>query len=199
MKTLPAKAKAVEQLFLRLEKEMNEFRKLSGIHCPSGCGACCLKPDIEATPLEFLPFALYIFDQDLAEKTLSELKEKSDPICYVFRPHVTSFGGLCDAYPHRGMICRLFGFSARRNKEGQKELVTCRIIKEEQKQDYEKARNQIETGSPIPVMSDYYSRLSSIDPSLVDFYPINKAMSKAIEYVMHYYAYRKRRGRKIQS
>jgi hypothetical protein len=35
--------------------------------------------------------------------------------------------------------------------------------------------------------------LVSVDPSLSDFYPINEAMAKAIEIVLHYYAYRKRR------
>jgi uncharacterized protein len=170
MKTLPAKARAVERLFVRLEKEMDSFRKESGIYCPTGCGACCQKPDIEATPLEFLPFALHVFDNATSNETLIQLKEKSDSICLVFRPHLTSFGGLCNAYPHRGMICRLFGYSARRNKEGKKELVTCRIIKDEQKTNFESAISRIETGLGLPVMSDYYSQLSSIDPSLVEFY-----------------------------
>jgi uncharacterized protein len=45
----------------------------------------------------------------------------------------------------------------------------------------------------IPMMSDYYSRLIQIDPSLSTLYPINEAAVKALEVVMHYYAYRRRR------
>jgi Fe-S-cluster containining protein len=196
MRTLPAKSKAVEKLFLRLEKEMDEFRGQSGLYCPSGCGVCCKKPDIEATPLEFLPMALHVFDQGKAEEVLNELTQKQDSLCLVFRPSPTSFGGLCNAYPHRGLICRLFGYSARRNKEGRNELVTCRIVKEEQKTNFENTVQQIQDGLPVPVMTEYYSRLTSIDPNLISFYPINEAMKKALEYVLHYYSYRNRRKRK---
>jgi hypothetical protein len=44
-------------------------------------------------------------------------------------------------------------------------------------------------------MGHYYTRITTIDPSLAEFYPINKAMQKALEVVMHYYAYRSRRKR----
>jgi len=41
------------------------------------------------------------------------------------------------------------------------------------------------------VMSDYYMQLHSIDYLLTkEFYPINEAMKKAIETVLHHYAYR---------
>jgi hypothetical protein len=42
-------------------------------------------------------------------------------------------------------------------------------------------------------MSNYYTLMSTIDPELSKFYPINQAMTHALETVMAYYAYRKRR------
>ncbi|MFN0031818.1 MAG: YkgJ family cysteine cluster protein [Flavobacteriales bacterium] len=193
MKTLTQKVKAVEKLFAKLDGEISAFQKDSGLHCLAGCGECCKKPDIEATPLEFLPLALYFFDHGKAEETLHYLKQNSTSLCYVFRPHVTNFGGLCNEYPHRGLICRLFGFTARRDKEGKPELITCKLIKQHQNENYLIAADEVKQDTRAILMSNYYSRLSAIDPLLVSFFPINVAMSKALEVVMHYYAYRRRR------
>lgn len=193
MKTLPQKVREVRKVYERLDKEIASFQQKSGLHCLSGCGECCKKPDIEATPLEFLPLALDLFDAGQAEIALEEIQSKKDSLCYVFRPHVTNFGGLCNAYPDRGLICRLFGFTARRDKEGQAEMVTCKLIKEHQNEAYQAAIESIKKGEKVVVMSDYYSRLAHVDHTLTTFYPINTAMAKALETVLHYYMYRKRR------
>ncbi len=193
MKTLPQKVREVKKVYERLDGKIAALQAESGLHCLSGCGECCKKPDIEATPLEFLPLALQLFDEGKAERALNELREKQGSLCYVFRPHVTHFGGLCSEYPHRGLICRLFGFTARRNKEGNSELVTCKFIKKEQAVEFDHLVEEMKQGKKIPVMSDYYSRIAGIDHNMVTFYPINEAMSQAIETVLHYYSYRKRR------
>jgi Fe-S-cluster containining protein len=193
MSSLPEKVRAVKKVYARLDKEIAKMQQSSGLHCLAGCGECCKKPDIEATPLEFLPLALQLFDEGRAETALTEIRSSNNSLCYVFRPHVTNFGGLCNEYPHRGLICRLFGFTARRNKEGASELVTCKLLKEQQSEAYQQVVNDLQSGKKIPVMSDYYTRVYSIDPNLVKFYPINEAIAQAIECVLHYYAYRKRR------
>ena len=199
MKTLPEKVAAVKRVYARLDKDIASMQKSSGLHCLSGCGECCKKPDIECAPIEFLPLALELFDEGKAETVWQELQEKKDSLCYVFRPHVTHFGGMCNAYPNRGLICRLFGFTARINKESQPELVTCKFIKEEHAKEYEALTDAMKSGKKIPVMGNYYTRLTTIDPTLAEFYPINKAMQKALEVVMHYYAYRRRRIAKGKS
>jgi Fe-S-cluster containining protein len=195
MKSLPEKVNSVKRVYARLDKEIAAMQESSGLHCLSGCGECCKKPDIECTPLEFLPLALELFDEGRAEEAWGYLQTQQNNLCYVFRPHVTNFGGLCNAYPNRGLICRLFGFTARTNKEGSRELVTCKFIKQEQAIAFEKVTEDLKAGKKIPVMSEYYTRLTSIDPTLAEFYPINQAIQKALEVVMHYYAYRRRRGR----
>ena len=173
-----------------LSEETSRFRGWSGIACKSGCGKCCTKADIEATVLEFLPFALKVFDQGEAELWLTRFDETSEKICLFFEPHHAG-SGLCSRYEHRGLICRLFGFSARTNKYAERELVSCQIIKTEQGENYQVAAQKVRSGEPVPVMNQYYMRLAGIDPQLArDFYPINKAIKIAIETVLHYYAYR---------
>ncbi|MEN9948651.1 MAG: hypothetical protein RL106_1474 [Bacteroidota bacterium] len=190
MKTLPQKVQQVKKVYARLDAHIDSLQNESGLRCISGCGQCCKKPDVEASPVEFLPLALEWFDQDIHWDQYEQLQSKADPTCFVFRPNVTSFGGLCNAYPNRGLICRLFGYSARINKEEKKELVTCKILKEEMPNEVAKASD---SGKKLPVMVHYHSRMSSIDIQLNDRMPINKAMQKAIETVAAYYAYRKRR------
>ncbi|HEX8038552.1 MAG TPA: YkgJ family cysteine cluster protein, partial [Chryseosolibacter sp.] len=56
---------------------------------------------------------------------------------------------------------------------------------------FAEAVRTIDSGGAIPVMNQYYMRLNSIDPDLAQkFYPINEAIRRAIETVLHYYAYR---------
>lgn len=180
----------MEEAFSFLTEEMSTFQAWSKLGCKTGCGKCCTKPDVEATVLEFLPFAHDVFLQNQAEEWLDKLNSHSDPICLLF--HGTgNGGGACSQYKHRGLICRLFGFSARTNKYARKEFVTCQVIKTEQSDRYSAAVDAIEKGSVVPMISHHYMRLHSIDPDLArDFYPVNEAIKRAIETVLHYYAYR---------
>jgi Fe-S-cluster containining protein len=184
------KVLAVEQVFKNLDEDISSFQGWSGLHCKFGCGKCCFKADIEATVLEFLPFAHFLYQQDKAFEWLERIKSNPSEICHVLNPTQES-AGLCSEYPHRGLICRLFGYSARTNKYGKRELVTCQIIKTEQAIAYQEASTKIEADKPVPVMNHYYMQLHGIDQQLAqDFYPINEAIKRAIETVLHYYAYR---------
>jgi Fe-S-cluster containining protein len=188
--SLPEKVEEVKQVFKELDEQIEKFQTATGLHCKFGCGKCCFKSDIEATVLEFIPFAFHLYHTEQAEEWFNKLNQQESSICAILNPTQPG-AGLCSEYPYRGLICRLFGFSARTNKYGKKELVTCQIIKEEQKENFDKATIKIENGLDIPVMNQFYMRLHSIDFELTSvFYPINEAIERAIEVVLQYYAYR---------
>lgn len=187
------KVRAVERLFGHLDKEIAAFRDTTKIHCVSGCGKCCNKPDIEASPLEFLPLAFHWFIRHEAESKLEQIRNSATPICHVYSPlsveNLTL--GSCTLYPHRGLICRLFGYGASRDKFGELRLVTCKIIKEQQAADYLQAVEHIKQGNYVPIFSDYYKKLMQIDFHLGNqIMPINEAIAEAIEIILSYYAYR---------
>jgi Fe-S-cluster containining protein len=189
MNELEQKAGEVMAVFEKLDAAISSFQSWSSLHCKFGCGKCCFKPDIEATALEFLPFALHLYKNGLAEEWHERVSD-GEAICKILNP-TQAGAGLCSEYTHRGLICRLFGYSARTNKYGTKELVTCQIIKTEQEAAYQDAAVKIENGAEVPVMNQFYMQLHAIDNELTkDFYPINTAIRKAIELVLHYYAYR---------
>jgi len=187
---LEEKVKAVEAVFAKLDEEIATFQSWSTLHCKAGCGKCCFKPDIEASALEFLPFALHAYRQNEAFEWLDKLKGNEFELCLFLHP-TRGGAGLCSQYHYRGLVCRLFGYAARTNKYAKPELVTCQIIKTEQAGAYNKTVEGINNGKAIPVMSQYYMQLQAIDFDLTrELYPINKAITKALETVLHYYAYR---------
>jgi Fe-S-cluster containining protein len=187
---LEEKVEAIETVFRKLDQEIASFQSWSSLHCKSGCGKCCFKPDIEATTLEFLPFAYYLYKNNLAFLWLDKLKSSPSSICLILNP-TQNGAGLCSEYAYRGLICRLFGYSARTTKYGKPELVTCQVIKSEQQDAYERSGIEIEKGKGVPIMNQYYMQLHAIDFELTrEFFPINTAIVHAIETVLHYYAYR---------
>lgn len=183
------KVRAVEDVFLELDQQIREFQSRSPLACKSGCGQCCLKPDIRATILEFLPLAHYLFENDRAVEWLDELEKDTPAICVMVNPFRGD--GLCGEYAYRGLICRLFGSSARRNKYGARDLITCQVIKTEERESYDAALAHILQGGDVPMAANYYMKLSAIDDQMArDLYPINVAIRKALEAVLNYYAYR---------
>ena len=191
--SIERKVRLVEELFDCLENEISAFKSKFDINCISGCGKCCTKLDIEASPLEFLPWAFYLFLNGNAESMLSELKVRTSSICNIYQPLslVDNNSGSCGNYQYRGLICRLFGYAATRDKYGKLRLATCKIIKERKATNYKNSVVAIEKGMKIPVFTDYYMQLSQIDFNLGNtILPINKALEQALIEVLSYYAYR---------
>lgn len=190
---IESKVKLVEHLFDRLENEITNFKLDTNLYCISGCGKCCTTPEIEASPLEFLPWAFRLFLDGKAEAMLAELNLKTTSTCHLYRPLsiMDDINGSCSNYKYRGLICRLFGYAASKNQYGKLRLATCKIIKESQQENYKNTIIAISNGLYIPIFSDYYMNLAQIDFSLAKkILPINQALKRAIEEVLHYYAYR---------
>ncbi len=199
---LEEKIQAVKAVFDVLDAEIALFQENTKLGCKSGCGECCKKPTIEATILEFLPLAFHLHKENLVDVFLDKIKNKNildntnnevmnDGICVLFAPFLPNGKtGYCTIYEHRGLICRLFGFSATTDKNGQKLLATCRIIKENYKEDYEKAVESIKNGAFIPLIRDFYYKMYAIDLNLGEGrLPINEAIKRALELVDTYFYY----------
>jgi uncharacterized protein len=194
--TLVKKIREIEKVYENLDKDIRKFQISTQLKCISGCGECCKKPDIEATALEFLPLAYYLYKKGVAFDYLEKIKNSDDAYCILFSPFIIggSAGG-CNQYPYRGLVCRLFGFSAFEDKHGAPMISTCKIIKTTQAENYALAVEKVKNGEYIPIMSDFYMKIYGIDIDMGrKFYPINTAMRFAIEKVLSYYAYRGKRA-----
>lgn len=190
---IESKVRLVERLFDNLEIEINTFKSKIHLECLSGCGKCCTTPSIDASPLEFFPWAFYLFLNGKAEEILHELKINKQTNCLIYKPVILvgSDNGSCNSYQYRGLICRLFGYAASRDQFGKLRLITCKIIKQNQVESYNNTVEAISKGLYVPIFSNYYMQLAQIDLRLgTTKVPINQALKIAIEEVLQYYAYR---------
>lgn len=191
--SIQEKVYLVNELYQNLETEIKNFQTQTKLSCVVGCGKCCSTPDIDASPLEFLPWAFHVFLEGEAEEKLAVLNNTTTPNCYLYQPKSIEeyTKGQCSDYKHRGLICRLFGYGATTDKYGKLRIASCNIIKEGQKENFDKSTIAINNGLQIPIFTEYYMQLSQIDFRMGNvFVPVNKAMKLALEEVLQYYAYR---------
>lgn len=191
--SIEERVRLVEGLYQKLDTEIASFQTQTQLTCKAGCGKCCHNPELDASPLEFLPWAFHLFLHGEAESVLHRLAVTDSSICQIYNPLslLETNSGSCNDYKYRGLICRLFGYGASTDKYGELRLVTCKIIKESQVDNYQRASTEINNGLPVPIFTDYYMNLSQIDFKLGNtIVPINKALKLAIEEVLQYYSYR---------
>lgn len=185
------KSKAVLNVFKELESETKQFVAESELSCLLGCGFCCSNPKIPACTLEFIPMAFELYSKGKAEQILLELEHNEDlNECIIYRPQSEDGKkGFCGNHSHRGLICRLFSASARKNKYGAKELIMCKVIKGEKPTQYEVVSKRINEDLEIPLATSFYSRLEEIDSALCKQQTVNEALRDALELVLRYQFY----------
>lgn len=178
----------IERVRLALEAldvHSESVEAASGLRCVSGCGACCNSPDVEATVLELLPFAFELLQRGDAGEWHARALEAEGKPCVIYRPDPWfPERGRCSEYTHRAAICRLFGSTARRARDGARELVTCRVRKEALPDAVESARALLAADPSGPTMAELARTITSLDPSVgAERMPINLALARAIERV----------------
>lgn len=181
------KIKRVQKLLNEAALHTARFQKASQMGCPSGCSLCCLKKDIYASPLEFLPLAYHLHLSEKAEAFYDELEKRGEnTVCGVFTP-LSLDGWGCTEYEYRGLICRLFGYSTSSDKMDQKRMISCKTLKETPNYQQMKPTTLLKA----PSFPDYYMKLASIDWQLAnESLPINQAIKRAIELVVTYFTYK---------
>ncbi|MDD4956848.1 MAG: YkgJ family cysteine cluster protein [Candidatus Omnitrophica bacterium] len=172
-------------LYAEMDSKIAEFRRATGIECPSGCGKCCENPRLEATVLEFLPLAIRICDKKEDDMWLDVLSRASGGPCAFYVPDTLMPGnGKCGIYEYRGYICRLFGLFVRPTKAASPEIVACAVLKRSMPELMEKAREMVASGHDAPVASHFSMRFLAIDNLLsTRLLPVNAAIKEAIERV----------------
>lgn len=193
------KIRKVEQVFRQLDKETKKFGQQSKIKCLTNCNLCCLKKGLEANVLEFMPLAYYLVKNNLHDEVLKQIDANPDNCINLAHDQTPGKTAGCSHYKHRGLICRLFGYSAAHDKNSKLTIYTCSHIKSAHNEAYKKATELINSGMmPIPQVSDFYYQIYFIDPNLAnDYNPINISIRKAIERVAYYYEHKpSRRVRK---
>ncbi len=174
----------VLRLYEKLDQKIEEFKAVSNLRCPSGCGRCCENPNIFCSVLEVLPLAGQLWQNKSATRILSKIGESGCGVCVFYEPNPLKSGnGRCSVYPWRPLICRLFGYAAKQDKYLKSQLVTCPTMKSYCAKEYQQVVENLDQGKIIsPLMREYTMQLLTIEPHLgIEQFSINTAVRIAIE------------------
>lgn len=178
----------LQKVFDEMGATFSGFQNQSGLSCLSGCGKCCLFPDVESTVLECLPLALKIHQEGQLDIWLERV-EKADHVCVMWEGNRETGAGKCTAYGVRPSICRVFGASGYFDKNHEVSLSVCKLIKEAQPallKEMLQGRNQENT----PMISSWYTKIQNLGPrELLERRPMNQAIAGALQLVGFYAQY----------
>lgn len=174
------------EVYRDIDRRIDRLVNATGFSCPEGCGSCCEKESVEATVLECLPAARELFLKGDAERIREEIVEKEkrgEAGCVFYVPDPVFEGmGRCSLYETRPLVCRLFGFAARKNRYNEKEFVFCKKQPSAEDETRKRVIVAMESDMSVPVFQEEFMRVSSIDPGKGGkLMPINKAFREAIE------------------
>jgi uncharacterized protein len=175
---LEASVSAVGAIYARIDRDQGALAAAAAergrpLRCPPGCGSCCepFVPDI--LPAEAAYAAAWIIDRDpgLAREIASWGEDPPEaPPCPFLRS--TEEGKRCGIYPARFLICRLFGASGSRDKQGRAAFRPCVHMpfagyppRGGERPALTGAALQSSFGSELPVMGDYGAALVALSPS----------------------------------
>ena len=187
----------IQSLYNELDKDIQNFKFLTGLNCISRCGFCCYSQKVETTILSVYPLANSLFQKNLGEYFIEKIELKKDKTCVFFQLFDDSigFGGNCGEYEFRPLICRLFGFSGILNKNNEPIYSPCKIIKNHMTQENLNRLSGFVQSIKIPIMRNYSLRLSQISPLLTQKeYPINEAIKIALEKIGYWFQFSKPTG-----
>jgi Fe-S-cluster containining protein len=167
----------LELLYARADKAVSAFQATSGLACPFGCGSCCeaFVPDILPLEAEYLAAFLAFKDAGrayaLAARGLEErLREDGRRGCPLYADDTPYH---CTVYEARPLICRLFAFSAVRDKRGEPSFALCKLMPKPAIDLGDESAGVRPAGLEVrqaraedaPLLPDYGGELAGIDPA----------------------------------
>jgi uncharacterized protein len=178
----------VLNIYQEVDRRILSFQDATGLKCPPGCGSCCVSQEVEATVLEVLPLAFESFSaqqEDLLYAKIEEQERAGDRVCILYQPDPRTPGnGRCAYYKVRPLLCRLFGFAARKSKEGNLELCTCKLLRAAFPEALQKEGDKVLSRFSLPVSQDLSMRIAVLNPDMgFRRLPVNLAIRSAIEKV----------------
>jgi hypothetical protein len=178
------------------------FVRESGLACRVGCAECCLGAHVECTPLELLPVAFDLIDEGQGEEmlaSLARLQREPQSVGCVFlerQGHAPDgrLLGRCGRYARRPAVCIHFGASVRLAGGGERTVVACRVMKDDDPVRVAAANAWVSARAHdalnVPSISDDAVSLMALSPALgTQRLPFNEALKAALEKALNAVAY----------
>jgi uncharacterized protein len=168
---------SIGAVYAKIEAAQNSFLASAAgsgapLRCPPGCGTCC-KPFIpDVLPVEAAYAAAWILEHrpELASEIAEWKNRPATPPCPFLSE--TAEGARCSVYPARFLICRLFGASGIRDKDGRAAFRPCAHMPVPGRRPSDGPNPTLAGealtrvyGSEPPVMADYATQIVGLSPS----------------------------------
>ncbi|MBU0928094.1 MAG: YkgJ family cysteine cluster protein [Spirochaetes bacterium] len=187
---LSERLESLGYLYRRADAAVSNFVEASGVSCPFGCGSCCeaFVPDI--LPLEAAYLAAFLVAADrpraysMAAAGLEARRRDDGRVGCPLYADGTPYH--CTVYEARPLICRMFAFSATRDKLGVPAFSVCRSGSSAKGPRSASGPGLAAAyGAEPPVMADMGSELAAIDPeSAGSRGPLPEALLEALGRVL---------------
>lgn len=173
----------LQKVYEDMSETFGAYQKSTGLNCLASCGRCCTNPEIEASVLEMIPFALKAHDDGTLDQWLDRLETSQQSHCLFLIPNGETGQGYCSSYNERPSVCRMFGVAGTYDKHRNIKLSICKHIKEAHSTD-------VQIDESIPLIPLWSAKLAALDPNLITKkIPINLAMKEALQKVALYAQY----------
>jgi uncharacterized protein len=173
----------LQKVYAEMADTFSSYQSGTGLNCLASCGRCCLNPEVEASVLEMIPYALRIHEQGQLEEWLEKIETSKLDHCILFVPDETPGNGKCSSYLERPSVCRMFGVAGTFNKHHEVTHSICKYIKELN-------GTLPEPTETTPLIPEWSSQLSAIHPDLIQTkLPMNLAIKGALEKIAFYTQY----------
>ena len=160
----------MEAAYERIAHEQKEWYDAAKFYCPDGCGSCCegFEPDLMEG--EALYMAAWLIDNqnDIAlQIAQNKFPFDNGKTCPLFNPESPYH---CSTYNGRAFICRLFGASSFRSRNGDKTWRPCKFYPDDvlaahnpplAKRQYSESETLQVLGAVPPLMSDFTESIAA--------------------------------------
>ena len=161
----------MEAAYERIAHEQKEWYDAAKFYCPDGCGSCCegFEPDLMEGEALYMAAWLIENQKEIALK-IAEDKfpfDNGPKTCHFFNA-LSPYH--CSIYNGRPFICRLFGASSFRSRDGDKTWRPCKfypdnILAEHKpplaKKQYSETETEKVLGAVPPLMSDFTESIAA--------------------------------------
>jgi len=186
---------SLDAVYADIEREQEAWKQATPFRCVDGCGECCVDFEPDVLEVEALYLAAWMLHNQ-KERALAILsgsfvspRPDAERGCAFFDPespyHCTVYGGRC-------LICRLFGYTGDRGKDGRPRWKPCKFLAISSdtpggsfRRQYDEEELRAIFGAIPPAMGDLASRVLSLSPdSAQERQPLRSALPYAIAKIL---------------
>lgn len=178
----------MENIYRMIAEQQQLWKENGPFSCSHGCGKCCENFEPDILEEEALYLACWLLEHQLEKAQQLMNGTYNAPLgpekqgCIFYDPETPYH---CTVYGGRTLICRLFGFSGDRGKDGNIRWRPCRFYpKDTMPAEYNRQLSQIEMqtlfGAVPPAMDSVMQQVLMMHPGSTQTTPLREAVKRAL-------------------